>query len=315
MDVVHYSVLQKEVADYLKPVKPGALMIDCTLGEGGHTELFLKTCPDLRVIGLDADETIMKVAKGRLSGFGDRVRFYNTWFNAFFRTYPLGDERPDLILFDLGISLYHYEKGDRGFSFLREESLDMRLDRGLELSAEDVVNDYPQRELEEIFRTYGEERYARRIARAIVGHRSEERIVTSKQLADVIFHAVPPQYRYGRIHPGTRSFQAIRIVVNGELARLETGLEDALRVLKPGGRMGVISFHSLEDRIVKWFFRDKGRACICPPEEPICKCGGTPVVKILTKRPLVPGEDEIRINPPSRSAKLRVIEKLRDEDS
>ncbi|MBI9103258.1 MAG: 16S rRNA (cytosine(1402)-N(4))-methyltransferase RsmH [Spirochaetales bacterium] len=314
MDIVHYSVLWKEALEYLKPDGDNQLFIDGTLGEGGHTELFLKEYPTLKTVGLDADADIMKVAKERLAPFGGRTRFFNTWFNQFYREYPLGDERPDLILFDLGISVFHYEKGNRGFSFQTDEPLDMRLGGDLELSACDIVNQYPEKELADLIYKYGEERYSRRIATALVRERKGNPIETTARLADIIRGSVPAAYRHGRIHPATRTFQAIRIVVNGELVRLESVLQDSLRVLKPGGRMGVISFHSLEDRIVKQFFKYKNQLCTCPPEQPICNCGGRRTVEILTKKPICPSEEEVRENPPSRSAKLRVVRKLEDED-
>ncbi len=313
MDISHRSVLKEEVLELLAPRTSGELMIDCTLGEGGHSEYFLSSFANLKIVGLDADTNIQSIARKRLADYEDRIRYYNVWFNTFFREYPLGDERPDSILFDLGISVYHYEKSGRGFTFSKDEPLDMRLEPGLEISAADIVNNYPEEELADLIYEFGEERYSRRISRAILKARQEEPLVTTKQLADVIWHSVPPDYRYGRIHPGTRTFQALRIAVNGELERLKTALTSALSVLKPGGRMGVISFHSLEDRIVKHYFREKGRSCTCPPEWPVCKCGGKPVVKVLTKRAVKPSDLEVRENPPSRSARFRVIEKLMDE--
>jgi 16S rRNA (cytosine1402-N4)-methyltransferase len=306
--------MTEEVLEYLAPKADGALLIDCTLGEGGHSERFLAAFPTLRVVGVDADEHILEKAEQRLAPYSERFRAFNTWFNIFFREYPLGGERPDSILFDLGISLYHYEEADRGFTFRRDEPLDMRLNADLEISARDVVNTYPQDELEEIIGSYGEERYAGSISRAMCRERAKAEIETTAQLADIIRSAVPPKYRYGRIHPATRSFQALRIIVNGELARLESALEGALEVLEVGGRIGVISFHSLEDRIVKRFFKEKNKDCTCPPDWPICKCGGSRVVDILTKKPLRPGEQEVESNPPSRSAKFRVVEKLREEE-
>jgi len=315
MDTVHYSVLQKEVLQYVVPPQEEGLFIDCTLGEGGHSELILQEHPGIKLVGLDADAKIMEVAQKRLSPFKERVRLYNTWFNTFFREYPLGGERPDAILFDLGISIFHYERAGRGFSFQKEEPLDMRLDTSLEISGYDIINTYPEKELARIFFEYGEERYSRMIAAAIVGHRTEKPIKTSAELAELIKSSVPGKYRHGRIHPATRCFQALRIMVNGELARLESVLEDALRVLKVGGRIGVISFHSLEDRIVKQFLQRKSQPCTCPPEWPICKCGGNQaIVKLVRKKPFQPSEDEIDLNAPSRSAKLRVAEKIQDEE-
>ncbi len=312
MDIVHYSVLQKEVVSFLKPDKPGQLLIDCTTGEGGHTELFMKTYPDMNVICLDADSSIMEVAKKRLEYYSSQITFYNQWFNQFFRDYPDNVDRPDRILFDLGISTFHYEKSDRGFSFRKEEKLDMRLNKNLELSAADIVNSYPETELARIIYEYGEERYSRRIASAIVKSRKERKFEYAKQLADTVWKAVPAPYRRGRNHPATKTFQAIRIVVNGELARLEEALEAALSILKVGGKMGVISFHSLEDRIVKRFFKKMSLECICPPEAPVCTCRAKKIVKILTKKPVVPDEAEIKGNLPSRSSKLRVVEKVNE---
>jgi len=312
MEIVHYSVMKNEVVSFLKPDKPGQLLIDATTGEGGHSECFLKRYPDLSIVCLDADADIMNVAKKRLECFGDQVRFYNKWFNVFFREYPENLERPDRILFDLGISTFHYEKAQRGFSFRKDEKLDMRLEKGLELSAGDIVNSYPQKELADIIYEYGEERYSRRIAEAIVTERKINKINTTGELAEVIWNSVPVSYRHGRIHPATRTFQALRIAVNGELARLKEALEGALSILKPGGRMGVITFHSLEDRIVKHYFREMAKECICPPEVPVCSCRGVRIVELLTKKPVIPADEEIMDNMPSRSSKLRVIEKVNE---
>ena len=296
-DIVHVPVMAEEVLEYLAPEEGKGLLVDCTMGEGGHSELFLKQFPNLQVVGLDADSTIQGVAKKRLSVFGARVRFFNTWFNVFFKDYPLGGERPTRILFDLGISVYHFERSGRGFTFRADEPLDMRLDGGLESTAADIVNDYPEDQLADIIFQYGEERYSRRIAAAVVRARAENPVETTSRLEEIVWQAVPVPYRRGRLHPATRTFQALRIAVNGELARLEQALEYALRVLAPGGRIGVISFHSLEDRIVKRFFQGKNKTCTCPEDWPMCKCEGEPIVKIITRRPLVPGESEVAANP------------------
>jgi 16S rRNA (cytosine1402-N4)-methyltransferase len=306
--------MPEEVFQYLSPVLEEGLLIDCTLGEGGHSELFLSRLPGVRTVGLDADEIILEVARKRLSPFGERVRLFNTWFNSFFREYPLGDERPDAILFDLGISVFHYERSGRGFSFRKSEPLDMRLEAGLEQSAADILNSYPEKELADLIFAYGEERLSRRFASAIVQRRKEKRFETTGDLEELIWKASPESYRYGHIHPATRTFQALRIAVNGELARLEKALSDAFSHLRPGGRMGVISFHSLEDRIVKQFFVEQRKSCICPPETPICNCRGEAAAEILTKKPLRPGSAEVDGNAPSRSARFRVVRKLIDED-
>ena len=200
MDIVHYPVMQNEVLEYLKPQSRNGLFIDATLGEGGHSELFLSAYPELSVVGVDADPAIMAVARKRLAHFGQRMRFFNQWFNAFFKEYPLGDERPELILFDLGISVFHYEHGNRGFTFQKDEPLDMRLGGDLELSAADIVNNYPVRELADLIYLYGEERYSRQIARAIVSERETRPIASAKQLADIIWYSVPETYRHERLH-------------------------------------------------------------------------------------------------------------------
>lgn len=311
-EIAHYSVMKGEVVSFLKPDKPGQLFVDATTGEGGHSEWFLKNYPDLKVICLDADIDIMDVAKKRLEHYEGQVVFYNEWFNIFFKNYPQGLERPDRILFDLGISTFHYEKAERGFSFRSSEKLDMRLERGLEISAADIVNDYPQKELAKIIFEYGEERYSRSIAEAIVKERKDGQIETSGALAEVIWNAVPVSYRHGRIHPATRTFQALRIAVNGELARLKEALEAAVSVLKVGGKIGVITFHSLEDRIVKHYFKDLARECICPPEAPICNCRGVKIAEILTRKPVTPEKGEVEENNASRSSKLRVIQKVNE---
>lgn len=313
MEIIHTSVMKQEVLSYLAPDGSDGLLVDCTLGEGGHTEAFLERYAGLRAVGLDADRAIMDRARERLSRFGARVRFENRWFDEYFRAYPQDLPRPDRILMDLGISSFHYESSGRGFSFQKDEPLDMRLSSGLETSAADIVNGSGESELADLIYEYGEERFSRRIARAVVERRKTGPIRTSAELADLVRGAVPAQYRHGRIHPATKTFQALRIAVNGELDRLRSALSAAVGALAPGGLIGVITFHSLEDRIVKQFFRDKRKGCTCPPDAPICNCGGKPVLEAVTKKPVVPSEEETRTNPPSRSAKLRVSRKLRDE--
>ncbi|MEW5815233.1 MAG: 16S rRNA (cytosine(1402)-N(4))-methyltransferase RsmH [Spirochaetota bacterium] len=314
MEIVHRSVLQEEIFKYLKPLRHNALMIDATIGEGGHSELFLQRIPDIRIVGVDADPEIIEIAKERLKEFNARIQFFNIWFNTFFKEYPLGEERPDIILFDLGISTYHFEKSKRGFSFQKDEALDMRLDSSLEISAADVINQYPEKEIADIFYEYGEEVFSKKIAHAVCRARKQKRIDTSKELGEIIRRAVPPDKRHRRSHPATRCFQALRIVVNGELARLDAVLGSALKVLKVGGRMGVVSFHSLEDRITKTFFKEKNMSCTCPPEWPMCKCGGKQIVELITKRAVKPGKEEIIKNPSSRSARFRIIEKIAEEE-
>ena len=294
MQYVHCPVMANEVLSFLNPGEKEALMVDCTLGEGGHTSLFLERYPRLKIIGLDRDSRIMEKARTRMTPYGDRFEAKNIWFDQFWKNY----EGPgvDYILFDLGISVFHYEESGRGFSFKREEKLDMRLNTEADLDACDVVNDYDETSLANLIYNYGEERYSRRIAAAICRARQTKRIEYTNELADIIWDAVPNEYRHRRIHPATKTFQALRIEVNGELDRIEPALEGALKALKPGGRIAVITFHSLEDRPVKWFFKNREN-----------------VLEILTKKPVEPTEEECEMNPPSRSAKLRVVEKLEKE--
>jgi 16S rRNA (cytosine1402-N4)-methyltransferase len=310
MEIVHTSVLLQECLTLLAPENPTPLMIDGTLGEGGHTEAFLSTYPDLRVVGIDADVLIQARARERLSPFGERVCFYPGWSDAFFAEYPSTEKKPDIILIDLGISLFHYEKSGRGFSFRTDEPLDMRLDPNSGDSAADIVNSMNETALADLIYLYGEEQYSRRIAKAVCEARKTSPFATARALADCIYSAVPAQYRHGRIHPATKTFQALRIAVNSELDRLPRLLDLAFVCLAPGGKLGLITFHSLEDRIVKNYFRDLGKACICPPEMPICKCGGRPRADVLTKKAVSASEEEIARNPPSRSAHLRVVRKI-----
>ena len=314
MEIIHTPVLLQETLKYLSPVgepfENDCFMVDSTLGEGGHSEAFLSSFKNLRIIGLDADSKIQARAKERLAPFGDRMNFYNGWFNDFYANYPENLPKPDLILFDLGISVFHYERSGRGFSFRYDEPLDMRLNPNAGESVEVLVNTTREEELANIIFNYGEERYSRRIARAIVEHRKMSRIVSSKVLADIIYGAVPAQYRHGNIHPATKSFQAFRIAVNGELNRLPLALENAFKNLKTGGKLGVITFHSLEDRIVKNMFKDWAKKCTCPPEQPICNCGGKPKAELILRKPVGPTDSEVVENSPSRSAKLRVLRKL-----
>lgn len=316
MEIVHTPVLLNECLEYLSPVgesfEKNALMIDSTLGEGGHSFNFLSKYENLKIIGLDADKVIQAKARERLACFGERMNFFNGWFNDFYANYPCEYEKPDLILFDLGISVFHYEKSDRGFSFRYDEKLDMRLNAESEKSAADLVNELSETELADMIYLYGEEKLSRRIAKAIVDARSGGKIESSKALAEIIWNCVPANYRYGQIHPATRTFQALRIAVNGELKRLPKALSDAFTCLKPGGKMGVITFHSLEDRIVKNYFRNLGKQCVCPPEVAVCRCGGSECAELLTRKPICPTEEEIKANSPSRSAKLRVIRKIKD---
>jgi 16S rRNA (cytosine1402-N4)-methyltransferase len=286
-------------------------MVDCTLGEGGHSELFLERYPSLRIVGVDADPVMMERARGRLERFEDRVEFWNGPFDGFFaeRRPPVGGYAA--ILFDFGISMFHFTGSRRGFSLQRDEALDMRLDERTGRSASDIVNGESERELVRIFRDYGEERFSGRIARAVVEERSRGAIDTSGRLADIVWHAVPRSTRYGSSHPATRVFQALRIAVNDELGRIERALPAAAEALAYGGCVGAISFHSLEDRLAKQAFRNMSfRGNSGPvPGEPILEDERTWCLEILTKKPVEPGDEEIGRNPASRSAKLRVARK------
>ncbi len=319
MEIIHTPVLLKECLFYLSPVgesfEKNAFMIDSTLGEGGHSFNFLTNYPCLSIKGLDADSQIQSRAKERLKSFTDagRMSFFNGWFNDFYQNYS-EEKKPNIILFDLGISVYHYERSGRGFSFRHDEELDMRLNQNSEESASDIVNSMDEVELANMIYLYSDEKYSRRIARAIVEARSLQKISSTKALADIIYNAVPSKYKHGNIHPATRTFQALRIAVNSELKRLPKALHDAFNVLEINGKMGVITFHSLEDRIVKNYFRNLSKQCVCPPEKPVCECGGMPCAQLLTRKPVEPTEEEIKANSPSRSAKLRVVRKLRDAD-
>ena len=315
MEIIHTSVLLNETLEWLSPenesFSDNAFMVDSTLGEGGHSFAFLNRYKNLRIIGLDADQKIQARAKERLSCFGDRMNFHLGWFNDFYANYPDNLPKPNLILFDLGISVFHYERSGRGFSFRYDEELDMRLNDSEGKSASDIVNTMREDELANLIFNYSEERYSRRIARAIVENRQLAPITNSKTLSQIIYDCVPAPYRHGGIHPATKTFQALRIAVNAELNRLPEALNSAFDVLEVGGKMGVITFHSLEDRIVKNTFRNWAKVCSCPPEQPICTCGGSPKVELLTRKPIGPTEEEVKVNSPSRSAKLRVIRKLR----
>ena len=306
--IKHIPVLLKEAVELLN-CKKGGTYIDCTVGAGGHAERILElTSPDGKVVGIDQDEEILKIAGERLKRFGERIRLMHGNFSDIKGI--MKDERADAILFDLGVSSYQLEDKERGFSFMSDAPLDMRMDKKAEITAADIVNSASERELSDIIFKYGEERFAKRIASFIVKERETKPVATTLQLSNIITKAVPARFHPRDIHPATRTFQALRIAVNHELEILERSLLDAVDILKPKGRMCVISFHSLEDRIVKRTFQRLEKGCVCPPKIPICQCGIKPSMKIITKKPVAPAEEEINANPRSRSAKLRAAEKL-----
>lgn len=310
-DFRHISVLADEVMEYLAP-RPGGVYVDGTVGGGGHARMILEaTSPDGLLIGFDRDPEALAAAGSRLASYGTRCRLFHANFSRLADILAReGVSAVDGILLDLGVSSHQLDTVGRGFSFLRDASLDMRMDRSTGDTAADLVNGLPERELERIIREFGEERWARRIAVAIGNARKISPITGTLHLADVVSRAIPRSKWEQRIHPATRTFQAIRIAVNEELASLEDGLRAGVAALQKGGRMVVISFHSLEDRIVKNAFADLYRGCICPRSAPLCICGRTPSVRKLTSKPVVPGVDEVAANPRSRSAKLRAVEKI-----
>lgn len=304
----HIPVLFTEVLDLLQP-RAGGRYIDGTLGAGGHAAGILEaSAPDGRLLAFDRDPEAIRFASRLLSGFGDRFTAVHASFAAIGELAPeYGFAAVDGVLLDLGLSSRQLEDPERGFSFLLEGPLDMRFDPTQGAPAATLVNRLPQKALADLFWRYGEEQNSRRYARAIVAKRP---LQTTRELADVIEQAAPAAVRRKRIHPATRVFQALRIAVNEELSALETGLPAAIELLRPGGRVAVISFHSLEDRFVKNLFRDLARDCVCPPQQPVCTCHTVPQVKVVTRKVVVPGEAEVNENPRSRSARLRVAEKL-----
>jgi len=312
---LHHPVLYQEVLEGLK-VRPGGCYVDATVGSGGHALGILEaSAPDGRLLGLDLDPEALRRAEARLALFGGRVRLIHGSFVhlvAYARAY--GFAPADGVLFDLGLSSDQLAAAWRGFSFLREGPLDMRFDPGQGPTAAELVNELPVEELARLLARYGEEKQARRIAQAIVEARP---ITTTTQLAQVVAQAVGFREargkaggRGGRIHPATCTFQALRIAVNRELEALEAALPQALDLLAPGGRLVVISFHSLEDRIVKQFMRRESQDCICPPEQPVCTCDHRARLRLITRRPLRPTPEEVARNPRSRSARMRVAEAL-----
>lgn len=311
MEFSHTSVMGAEAVRLLD-CKGGAIYVDGTLGGGGHAlEILKASAPDGVVVGIDLDEDALKAAGRLLGPFGDRARLARGNFrNIKSILAGLGIKSVDGIVFDLGVSSYQLDTAERGFSFMANAPLDMRMDRTQELSAYDIVNGFDRDELARIFHEYGEERYSRKIAGLIEKVRSARPIETTGELVNIILDAVPRKSRAGRIHPATRVFQALRIAVNDELGSLEKGLADGFECLKKNGRFVVISFHSLEDRIVKNAFRDLSTGCICPPRVPRCVCGRRPAARVLTKKALTPTDEEVARNPRSRSAKLRAIEKI-----
>lgn len=306
---VHAAVMPEEVLFWLQP-RSGGVYLDGTLGGAGHSRLILQRAPDSRLIGLDRDPAALAAADRILAPFGSRVTLHHTTFDRATDVLKwLGIDSLDGMLLDLGVSSHQLDTADRGFSFRQDAPLDMRMNPDDELTAAEVINQADERELAWIFYNYGEERYSRRIARRIVEQRREHELTRTAQLAQLVCEAVPGGRRPARIHPATRVFQALRIYVNDELGQLERGVEQAIELIRPGGRLVVISFHSLEDRRVKQIFRERSRGCICPPRLPVCQCGHTPDIKRLTGKGVKAGTAEIAVNPRARSAVLRAVER------
>ena len=310
MAFVHQSVLLMPAVEALA-IRPDGIYLDGTLGGAGHSYEIASRLTTGRLIGLDRDEVALAAARERLKPFSDRVTLVHSNFQALSAVLDdLGIAKVDGMLFDLGVSSPQLDDKERGFSYMADAPLDMRMDRSEGLTAYDVVNTYDQESLKRILYTYGEERYAPKIAAAIVKRRAEKPIETTLELAELIRAAMPPQALREKQHPAKRSFQAIRIAVNDELTAVERMLVSAIDRLNPGGRLAVITFHSLEDRLVKSAMQEAAKGCICPKEFPVCVCGRTPKVKILTRHPIVADEAELAENPRARSAKLRVAERI-----
>jgi 16S rRNA (cytosine1402-N4)-methyltransferase len=305
---VHVPVLLDEVVAGLQP-RPGGRFVDCTIGLGGHAAAILeRISPSGRLLGIDADPNAIKISKERFSNYGEAVTFVNDNFvnlDAICKEYLF--HPVDGILFDLGVSSLQLDTAERGFSFHLDAPLDMRFSPEQGLTASDIVNRFSEQELAKLIERYGEERHSRRIARYITQNRP---ITTTAELAQLVEQASVASSRRSRIHPATRTFMALRIAVNSELQNLELALKQTPDLLRPGGRLTVISYHSLEDRIVKQFMRYAASSCVCPPGTIICRCGHVPTLKLISRKVIKPASLEIESNPRSRSARLRIAERL-----
>lgn len=310
MEFNHISVLLNECLEGLN-IKENGIYVDGTLGGAGHSSEILKRLSNEgRLIGIDQDTDALKAAKERLKNYSN-VTFVHSNFSSIENVLNnLNIDGVDGILMDLGVSSYQLDEGERGFSYMKDAPLDMRMNRDKDFSAYNVINEYSEEDLYRIIRDYGEEKFARRIASFIVENRQEKNIETTLELVEIIKSAIPAKARREGPHPAKRTFQAIRIEVNSELSILNKTIEDGIGKLNKGGRMAIITFHSLEDRIVKNKFRDLAVSCRCPKEFPVCVCGEKAKVKVISRKAIEPTKEEVDINPRSRSAKLRVIEKL-----
>lgn len=308
MEFNHYSVMLQETIENLN-IKPDGLYVDGTLGGGGHAFEVCKRLQDGHFYGIDQDDAAIAAAGERLSVYGDKVTIIrNNYCNMKAALLEHGVEKVDGIVLDLGVSSYQLDTQERGFSYRFDTQLDMRMDRRQSLTAKDIVNGYSEMELFRIIRDYGEDNFAKNIAKHIVKARESKEIETTGELNEIIKAAIPAKMRQNG-HPSKKTFQAIRIECNRELEVLKNALDDLIDILKPGGRLCIITFHSLEDRIVKTAFRNKENPCTCPPEFPVCVCGKVSQGQAVTKKPILPSAQELEVNSRSKSAKLRVFEK------
>ena len=305
----HYSVLLEETIENLN-IKPDGIYLDGTLGGGGHSEQILKRLSDRgRHIGIDQDEAAIEAASKRLEAYGDKLTVTrNNYRNAKAALDEIGVSHVDGIVLDLGVSSYQLDTEERGFSYRFDSELDMRMDRRQSLTAKQIINEYSEMELFHIIKDYGEDQFAKNIAKHIVRARAEKEIETTFELNEIIKAAIPAKMRVNG-HPSKRTFQAIRIECNRELEVLKESLDDLIDLLNPGGRLCIITFHSLEDRIVKSAFRNAENPCVCPPEFPVCICGKKSKGKVISRKPILPSAQELEENSRSKSAKLRVFEK------
>ncbi|WP_125152211.1 16S rRNA (cytosine(1402)-N(4))-methyltransferase RsmH [Clostridium rectalis] len=310
MKFKHVSVLLNESIEALD-IKEDGIYVDCTLGGAGHSsEILKKLSAKGKLIGIDQDEDALNAAKEKLKDYSNVTYVHNNFYNIEKILKELSLEKVDGILMDLGVSSYQLDQKERGFSYMQDAPLDMRMDRRNSLSAHDVVNTYSEEALDKIIKEYGEDNFHKRIAKFIIERRNKEEIKTTLQLADIIKEAIPARFRREGPHPAKRTFQAIRIEVNKELEILNNTVEQGIKYLNKNGRMAIITFHSLEDRIIKNKYKELANPCTCPSDFPMCICGKKPSIKIKTRKPIEPSKDEVEINPRSRSAKLRVAEKL-----
>ena len=310
MEFKHVSVLLQETVDGLN-VKPDGIYVDGTLGGGGHSyEVCTRLGAKGSIIGIDQDEAAIEAASIRLKDFGEKVTIVRSnYCDMKSRLHELGIDRVDGIMLDLGVSSYQLDTADRGFSYREDAPLDMRMDQRSEMTARDIVNDYSEMDLYRVIRDYGEDKFAKNIARHIVQERAKRPIETTGELTEVIRHAIPMKFQKKTGHPAKRTFQAIRIELNRELDVLRDSLDDMIDMLNPGGRLCIITFHSLEDRIVKSAFKKNENPCTCPSDFPVCVCGKVSKGRVITRKPILPSEEEMETNSRSKSAKLRIFER------